>query len=71
MQYLLIDTHQRCLGTINSQRSLSVGDTFQVLNSKVFAVIDVEQPQRGTKSHSLRVIPVLKAAPTTVVSPCA
>jgi len=59
MQYLLMDTHRRLLGTLNSQKELAVGDTFQADSTGTYAVIGLdwnglERPQ----AHSLTVIPV-------------
>lgn len=39
MEYLLIDPHQRFLGTFNYEKSLAVGDVIQGRDNQTFAVI--------------------------------
>jgi hypothetical protein len=65
MQYVLIDAHQRFLGTLKSDKSFSVGDTFENHDAKSFTVIGLNWKQGGNQGQSLTVIPSnveLKAA---------
>jgi hypothetical protein len=45
MEYLLIDAHQRFLGTFRSDRMLAVGDTFQHGSSQTYAVVGINWSQ--------------------------
>lgn len=59
MQYLLLDAHRRFLGLLNSQRTFSVGDTFENQNEQVYAVVGLNwSGGQGAATHSLTVIPV-------------
>lgn len=67
MQYLLIDPHQRLLGTLNSDRVLAVGDTFESHNAQTYTVIGLNWFKQRPQTQSLTVIPTkanLKAAAT-------
>ena len=57
MQYLLIDTHQRPLGTMNSDKSFAVGDTLQNRNAEVFTVVGLNWFKQRTHAQSLTIIP--------------
>lgn len=57
MQYLLIDTHQRLLGTLNSEKSFSVGDTFESSNAQTYTVIGLNWFKQRSQGPSLTVIP--------------
>ncbi|MBW4467054.1 MAG: hypothetical protein KME07_16640 [Pegethrix bostrychoides GSE-TBD4-15B] len=57
MQYLLIDTHQRPLGTMSSDRSFAVGDTLQNHNAEVFTVVGLNWFKQRTHANSLTIIP--------------
>lgn len=58
MQYLLIDTHQRPLGTFISEKALGVGDTFQNQNAESFTVVGLNWFKQRPNTQSLTVIPV-------------
>ncbi|NJO41916.1 MAG: hypothetical protein HC769_15995 [Cyanobacteria bacterium CRU_2_1] len=58
MQYLLIDTHQRPLGTIKSDKALAVGDTFQNNNAQTYTVVGLNWFKQRSHGQSLTVIPV-------------
>ncbi|MBF2002634.1 MAG: hypothetical protein IGS50_02985 [Synechococcales cyanobacterium C42_A2020_086] len=58
MQYLLVDTHQRLLGTLNSEKALSVGDTFQNHDAQSYTVVGLNWFKQRSHSQSLTVIPV-------------
>ncbi len=63
MQYLLMDAHQRFLGTFSSQATLIVGDTFQNQNNQTYAVVGMNwSGQKSTKTQALTVILVGAAA---------
>jgi hypothetical protein len=67
MQYVLIDAHQRFLGTYKSDKSFSVGDTFDNHEAQSFTVIGLNWKQGGAnQGQSLTVIPTssLKVAAT-------
>jgi hypothetical protein len=57
MQYLLIDTHRRPLGTLISDKIFVVGDTFQNHNSETFTVVGLNWFNQRPHTHSLTVIP--------------
>lgn len=57
MQYLLIDTHKRLLGTHHSDRALVVGDTFQNQNAQAYTVVGLNWFKERTQGQSLTVIP--------------
>ena len=57
MQYLLIDTHHRPLGTMNSDKSFAVGDTLQNRNAEVFTVVGLNWFKQRTHAQSLTIIP--------------
>jgi hypothetical protein len=59
MQYLLVDAHQRFLGTFISTESLSVGDTFKNHNDQAYTVVGLNWSRQTTpKAPSLTVIPL-------------
>jgi hypothetical protein len=62
MQYLLIDPHQRLLGTLNSEKAFSVGDTFQNHNAQTYTVIGLNWFKQRSHAQSLTVIPTLAKA---------
>lgn len=57
MQYLLIDTHQRLLGTFISEKVFSVGDTFQNHNEQSYTVVGLNWFKQRAQGQSLTVIP--------------
>lgn len=57
MQYLLIDTHQRLLGTLNSEKTLEVGDTFENSNAQTYTVVGLNWFKQRPQTPSLTVIP--------------
>lgn len=66
MQYLLVDPHQRFLGTFHSKESLAVGDTIQCSNANTYAVVGMDwSRQTAAKSPSLTVIRVGNVAAKT------
>jgi len=59
MQYLLMDTHRRLLGTLNSSQAFSIGDIVQAERIGTCAVIGLDWNGIGrSESHSLTVIPI-------------
>lgn len=59
MQYLLIDPHQRFLGTFYSTEALSVGDTLCNNDNQTYTVVGTNwSRQRNSKAQSLTVIPI-------------
>jgi hypothetical protein len=58
MQYLLIDTHQRPLGTFISDKEMTVGDIVRTQNSGVFTVVGLNWFKQRSNGQSLTVIPV-------------
>jgi hypothetical protein len=65
MQYLLIDTHQRPLGTLKSDKTFAVGDTFESGNAQNYTVIGLNWFNQRPQTQSLTVIPtrlIAKAA---------
>lgn len=62
MKYLLIDTHKRPIGTLISDKSFSVGDTFQSHDAGMYTVVGLNWFQERTHApQSLTVIPRAKA----------
>jgi hypothetical protein len=61
MHYLLVDTRQRPLGTMNSDKVYSVGDTLQNHDAQGYTVIGLNGFKQLAETQSLTVIP-LKAA---------
>jgi hypothetical protein len=62
MQYLLIDTHQRPICTLRSDRVFSVGDTLENHTAQTaYTVIGLNGFKQLSQTQSLTVIP-LKAA---------
>ncbi len=57
MQYLLVDPHQRLLGTFNSEKALSVGDLVENHNAQNYTVIGLNWFKQRTYAHSVTVIP--------------
>lgn len=57
MQYLLVDPHQRLLGTLNSEKSFAVGDTFESSNAQTYTVIGLNWFKQRAQGQSLTVIP--------------
>jgi hypothetical protein len=57
MQYLLIDTHQRPLGTLISDKTFAVGDTFQN-HAASYTVVGLNWFKQRPNAQSLTVIPV-------------
>jgi hypothetical protein len=57
MQYLLIDTHQRPLGTLISDKTFAVGDTFQNHNAETYTVVSLDWMKRHSSAQSIMVIP--------------
>ncbi|GAB4378572.1 MAG: hypothetical protein Kow00121_30780 [Elainellaceae cyanobacterium] len=57
MQYLLVDPHQRLLGTLNSDKAFSVGDTFENSAAQSFTVIGLNWFKQRPQTPSLTVIP--------------
>jgi hypothetical protein len=58
MQYVLIDAHKRFIGTLKSEKALSVGDTFQNHNAQTYTVIGLNWFKQNPRTQSLTVIPV-------------
>ncbi|WP_416673243.1 hypothetical protein [Egbenema bharatensis] len=56
MQYLLIDTHQRPLGTLKSDKTFAVGDTFES-SAQSYTVIGLNWFNQRPQTQSLTVIP--------------
>jgi hypothetical protein len=59
MQYLLIDTHQRPLGTVISDKVFAVGDTLESQNEQAYTVISLNWFKQR---QSLMVIPTRAVA---------
>ncbi|WNZ25291.1 hypothetical protein HJG54_22165 [Leptolyngbya sp. NK1-12] len=57
MQYLLIDTHRRPIGTLVSDKTFAVGDTFQNHNSEIYTVVGLNWFNQQPHTQSLTVIP--------------
>lgn len=65
MQYLLIDPHQRLLGTLISDKVFAVGDVVENHNDQNYTVIGLNWFKQRSQAQSITVIPVksnLKAA---------
>jgi hypothetical protein len=56
MKYLLIDTHKRPIGTLVSDKTFSVGDTFQGQNAGIYTVVGLNWFQQRPHAQSLTVI---------------
>lgn len=57
MEYLLMDLHRRFLGTMNSNRTLSIGDTFEDATAKTYTVVRIDPSrERSRPSQSLTVV---------------
>lgn len=70
MEYLLVDSHQRFLGTLNYTEALSVGDVFQN-EERTYAVVGKNWANQQTaRLQSLTVVRVnsrpRKAAPESI-----
>lgn len=64
MEYVLIDSHQRFLGTFRAERMMSIGDIFQNTNAQTYAVIGINQArQRSRALQSLTVVRVNNRQP--------
>lgn len=57
MQYLLIDTHQRPLCTMISDKILAVGDTLQNHNAETYTVVSLDWLKQRAHTQSVMVIP--------------
>lgn len=62
MQYLLVDPHQRLLGTLNIDKALAVGDTFENhntenVNAQSYTVVGLNWFKQRPQTPSLTVIP--------------
>jgi hypothetical protein len=57
MQYLLIDTRKRPLGTLVSDKSFAVGDIVQNQNAETFTVVGLNWFKERSHGQSLTVIP--------------
>jgi hypothetical protein len=67
MEYLVMDTHQRLLGTLRRGDPLRVGDTFSSSNL-TYAVIGIEWLTDRPNMKRLTVIPINKPSiPSTPV----
>lgn len=49
MEYLLLDTHCRFLGTLHCDRVLKVGDTFQNDHAQTYAIIGTDRSLHSGK----------------------
>lgn len=57
MEYLLVDSRQRFLGTLNRSETLSVGDLFQDHNDRTYAVVGTNWSNyRHNRLRSLTVV---------------
>ncbi len=57
MQYLMMDLHQRFIGTLNYNAPLTVGDIFKANNAKIYTVVSVDSSRSRDKNiKSLTVI---------------
>ncbi|WP_218080229.1 hypothetical protein [Anthocerotibacter panamensis] len=70
MDYLVMDTHQRLLGTLRRTSPLNVGDTFTSGNL-TYAVVNIEWRPDQSNLKRLMVIPLQKpvAAPVPSETP--
>lgn len=50
MQYLMMDIHQRFIGTLNHKEPLAVGDIFKTNNAKTYTVVSVDLSNRTAKN---------------------
>lgn len=67
MQYLLVDPHQRLLGTLNSDKKMAVGDIFENHNAQTYTVVGLNWFKQRPQTPSLTVIPTRTIA--KVVAP--
>ncbi len=67
MEYLVMDTHQRLLGTLRRTTVLNVGDTF-TSGATTYAVINIEWRPDQSNLKRLMVIPVNKGTAAPVVA---
>lgn len=58
MQYLLLDTHKRPIGTLVSDKSFAVGDTFQGQDTGSYTVVGLNWFTQRSHAQSLTVIPI-------------
>lgn len=65
MQYLLIDTRQRPIGTLISDQILAVGDTFRNNNAELYTVVGLNWFKQRPNTQSLTVIPGQAPTKTT------
>ncbi len=57
MQYLLVDSHQRFLGTLKSEKKMTLGDVFQTEEAQTYTVVGVNQArQHSNLLKSLTVV---------------
>lgn len=57
MQYLLVDSHQRFLGTLKSEKKMTLGDVFQTEESQTYTVVGINQArQHSNLLKSLTVV---------------
>lgn len=61
MEYLVMDTHQRLLGTMRRTTALNVGDTF-TSGALTYAVINIEPRADQPNSKRLMVMPIVNRA---------
>jgi hypothetical protein len=58
MQYLMMDIHQRFIGTLNRNAQLAVGDVLEASNAKTYTVVSINAAQnRDRNTKSVTVIP--------------
>jgi hypothetical protein len=62
MEYLLLDTHCRFLGTMNSDRALKVGDVFQNDHAQTYAIVGTDYSLRQGRQQALRVVALQASA---------
>jgi hypothetical protein len=63
MQYLLMDCHQRFIGTFDCHETLAVGDTFESQNAQSYTVVGLNRLRHyNSQVPSLTVIPVKRAS---------
>ncbi|MBE9178978.1 hypothetical protein IQ268_10435 [Oculatella sp. LEGE 06141] len=59
MQYLLMDAHQRFIGTFQAKQPIAIGDTFQSPTAQTYTVVGLNLSSRhNSQLPSLTVIPV-------------
>ncbi|CAN1210577.1 hypothetical protein TUMEXPCC7403_10300 [Tumidithrix helvetica PCC 7403] len=51
MQYLMMDLHQRFIGTLNYNTPLAVGDKFEASNAKTYTVVSIDASRNPSKKH--------------------